>query len=282
MPSVRKILITKKDDTDTSSKKPKKNDHELEELFSLDSDNDILDPLTPTIYLSGEVNDKMAKGFRDAVRTLEFERKAGIALIRIDSIGGSVVSCFEILNIMKASKIEFLTYNVSHAYSAGAVILSAGSPGKRFAAPLCRAMVHQISAGTGGSIEGMRTDMKEFEAINRMLMEELARNCNMSPEKLEKAIKDTGHTDLYLSPQEAKAFGLVDEVGCVSLTQAKAYQLEFVTEEEDEEPEAKPEKKPTKKKAPAKKEAPVKEEAAPAEPKRKAPAKKKPTRRKSS
>lgn len=240
---MRKILLIKKDDSKEESGKKKKADGELEDLFEAFSDGEILDPLTPTIYLSGEVTSKMAKAFRDAVRELEFERKSDIALIVIDSIGGSVLACFEILNTIKSSKIEFLTYNVSHAYSAGSVILSAGSKGKRFAAPLSRTMVHQISAGTGGALEVMRCDMKEFEAVNSMLVDELCRNCGISREKLEKMIKETGSTDLYLSPKEAKALGLVDEVGCVTLTQAKAYQLEFVTEEEEEEKPKAPKKK---------------------------------------
>ena len=201
----------------------------------MDTDNcDILDPHTPTIYLSGVIDKGMAKKFREAVRELEFVRKSDIALIVIDSVGGMILSSFEILNTMKSSKIEFMTYNISHAYSAGAILLSAGSPGKRFMAPLSNAMIHQVSAGSIGHIEEMRTEMKYVERMNQMIIIELAKNCSTTPTKVLEAITATGSTDLHLDPYEAKAFGLVDEVAYVSLVQAKAYQLEVITEEEPE------------------------------------------------
>jgi len=215
---------------------------------------EILDPHTPTIYISGEINKDMAKKFRVAVRELEFLRKSDIALVVIDSIGGMVMSSFEILNIMKSSKIEFMTYNVSHAFSAAAVILSAGAEGKRFMAPLSNAMVHNLSAGAAGSIEEIRVEVKFLERMNAMLTAELAKNCKKTPEEIQKAIAATGSTDLHLDPYEAKAFGLVDEVAYVSLIQARAYQLEVITEDAEEEVEPEPEIQSEKpKKTPAKK-----------------------------
>jgi ATP-dependent Clp protease protease subunit len=241
-------------------------DDDLEEILMMASgdDNEMLDPYTPTIYLNGEVNDKMVEGFRNAVRDLEFVRKSDIALVMIASPGGFLMSCFEILNIMKASKINFITYCVSHAYSAAAVILSAGGEGRRFMAPMSNAMIHQVSAGTAGHIEEMRGEIRNLEKMNEMLMTELAKNCGISLKQLLDRISATGTTDLNLTPQEAKELGLVDEVAYVSLVQAKAYQLEIITEDEDTpekvpektapaKPSSKPAKKATPKRKPTKK-----------------------------
>lgn len=213
----------------------------------------VLDKYTPTIYLSGIINDQLAKNFRDACKELEYIRRSDIALVVIDSPGGLVDSCWEILNIMKSSNMEFMTYCVSHACSAAAVILSAGAAGKRFMAPLSYAMIHQIASGTSGHIEEIRSYVGHLEAVNAMLMGELAKNCNTTLDKIVNAIKSTGTTDLFLIPAEAKALGLVDEIGYVNLAQARAYQLEVITDdppaaaEPDPEPE-KPKKAPRKKK----------------------------------
>jgi ATP-dependent Clp protease protease subunit len=232
-------------------------DDEIEEML-LETNKKIIDPHTPTIYLSGEVDSKLAKSFREAVKELEYIRKADIALIVIDSPGGSLLACFEILNTMRASKIEFMTYCVSYAYSAAACILSAGSHGKRFMAPLSNAMVHQLSAGTGGHLEEMRVDLNNFERMNTLFITEIAKNCGKTVKQIQDAISATGFTDLFLGPEEAKKLGLVDEVAYVSLIQAKAYQLEIITDEE-ETPKVE-EKKPVRKKTPAKKAKPQEEE----------------------
>jgi hypothetical protein len=163
-----------------------------------------------------------------------------------------VDSCWEILNIMKSSNMEFMTYCVSHACSAAAVILSAGAAGKRFMAPLSYAMIHQIASGTSGHIEEIRSYVGHLEAVNQMLMGELAKNCNTTVEVIVNAIKATGSTDLFLTPAEAKALGLVDEIGYVNLAQARAYQLEVITDDppaaqapapEEEKPKKAPRKK---------------------------------------
>jgi ATP-dependent Clp protease protease subunit len=233
---------------DEHKKAKKRNDDDDDDdvpFFMMNSNNNkMLDKFTPTIYLNGQVNEAMARGFRDAIRELEYVRKSDIALIMINSNGGYVLDGYQILNAMKSSGLEFMTYCTSHAYSMGAAILSAGSPGKRFMAPLSHAMVHQVSAAAGGHIEEMRVEMKYLERMNRMVMDEVATNCNLTLEELEEKIRATGSTDLFLDPWEAKKLGLVDEVGRVNLLQARAYQLEVETVEAP--------KKAKKKKSPVK------------------------------
>jgi ATP-dependent Clp protease protease subunit len=227
----RRFYTSSESPTIKEDVKKKRNDDEDDDDLPIfaGSQSKILDRFTPTIFLSGAINEGMARQFRDAVRELEYVRKSDIALVVIDSHGGYVIDGYKILNTMKASGIEFMTYCTSHAYSMGAAILSAGAKNKRFMAPLSHAMVHQISAGAGGHIEEMRVEMKHLERMNRMVMDEVASNCGLTLAELEEKIRATGSTDLFLDPWEAKKLGLVDEVGWVSLNQARAYQLEVET-----------------------------------------------------
>lgn len=199
--------------------------NELDDPFMM-GPTSILDKYTPTIYLTGEVNSKMMEKFREALRELEYARRATTALLVIDSPGGSVVEGFQILNIMRGSRIQFMTYCASKAYSMGAVLLAAGEKGKRFMAPLSDAMIHSVQAGAFGHIEELRISMDRIERLNREVLRELATSCGTTVAELEKKIKATGSTDLYLDPWGAKAIGLIDEVAQVALHQAMVFQLE--------------------------------------------------------
>ena len=205
------------------------------EVISLDSSNPLLSPYAPIINISGEIDDETARLFRQAVAELEYERHTEVGLIVLNSVGGSVFATFEILNCMLGSKMDWITYNASHAFSAAAVILACGSKGKRFASPLSSTMVHGLSAGTEGHINSMKVDMKHYETINEMIFSLLASNTGKTVEEIKTAIRSTDSTDLFFTAEEAKAFGLVDEVAIVNLVQGQAYQLEVVANGTDEE-----------------------------------------------
>jgi ATP-dependent Clp protease protease subunit len=204
------------------------------ELLSLESANPLLSPYAPIINISGEIDEETARQFRQAVAELEYERHAEVGLIVLNSIGGSVFAGFEILNCMLGSKVDWITYNASHAFSFAAVILACGSKGKRFASPLSSTMVHGVSAGTEGHINSMKVDMKHYDTINETLFNLLASNTGKSVEEIKTAIRATDSTDLFFTAEEAKAFGLVDEVAIVNLVQGQAYQLEVVAAGSDE------------------------------------------------
>jgi len=129
----------------------------------------------------------------------------------INSPGGEVSAGLAILDTMNHIQSPITTICLGMAMSFGAVLLSAGEPGKRFALPNARIMIHQPLI-SGGGISGQATDIeieaKEMTHCKTSLTKILAANCN---QKYEKVLKDC-ERNFYMSAEEAKEYGLIDKV----------------------------------------------------------------------
>lgn len=129
----------------------------------------------------------------------------------VNSPGGEVSAGLAILDTMRHITSPIQTICMGMAMSFGAVILSAGEKGKRFALPNARIMIHQPLI-SGGGISGQATDIeieaKEMKFYKERLTQILAENCD---QKYEKVLADC-ERNFYLSAQEAKEYGLIDEV----------------------------------------------------------------------
>ena len=129
----------------------------------------------------------------------------------INSPGGEVSAGLAILDTMNHIQSPITTICLGMAMSFGAVLLSAGEPGKRFALPNARIMIHQPLI-SGGGISGQATDIeieaKEMTHCKTSLTKILAANCN---QKYEKVLKDC-ERNFYMSAEEAKEYGLIDNV----------------------------------------------------------------------
>jgi ATP-dependent Clp protease protease subunit len=129
----------------------------------------------------------------------------------VNSPGGEVSAGLAILDTMRHITSPIQTICMGMAMSFGAVLLSAGAKGKRFALPNARIMIHQPLI-SGGGISGQATDIeieaKEMSFYKKRLTEILAKNCN---QKYEKVLKDC-ERNFYMSAEEAKEYGLVDQV----------------------------------------------------------------------
>lgn len=129
----------------------------------------------------------------------------------VNSPGGEVSAGLAILDTMKHIKSPITTICMGMAMSFGAVLLSAGAKGKRFALPNARIMIHQPLI-RGGGIEGQATDIeieaKEMSFYKKRLTEILAKNCG---QKFEKVLADC-ERNFYLSAEEAQEYGLIDKV----------------------------------------------------------------------
>lgn len=186
----------------------------------------LLNPFVPVITLRGEVDDRMAAAFRVAVDKLRYQRNTEYAMIEINSVGGSLLAALEMLNTMRASGIDFITYNNSHAYSAGALILSAGAPGARFMSDLASALIHGMATGVSfQGIDEVSAQVEHDVRLNDMVLTEIARNCGMSLARLKKIIKDNGSRDLWLTPKQALEIGLIDKIDTVSIEPISGFQV---------------------------------------------------------
>ena len=126
----------------------------------------------------------------------------------INSPGGSVTAGLAIYDTMQYIKPDVATVCVGQSASMGAVLLAAGAEGKRYSLPNSRIMIHQGWAGVQGSIADVERHTREFLTLRRKLNEILARHTGQSLERIE---KDTDR-DFYMSPEEAKEYGLIDEI----------------------------------------------------------------------
>jgi ATP-dependent Clp protease, protease subunit len=128
--------------------------------------------------------------------------------VYINSPGGSVIAGLAIYDTMQIIKPQVATTCVGHAMSMAAVLLSAGSKGKRSALPNSRIMIHQGSAGFHGSPSDIDIIAKEVLRYKTLLIELIAKHSGQPIEKVEKDID----RDFYMSPDEAIEYGLVDKI----------------------------------------------------------------------
>ena len=160
------------------------------------------------IFLTGQVEDHMANLVVAQLLFLESENPDKDIHLYINSPGGSVSAGMAIFDTMQFIKPDVSTLCVGAAYSMGSFLLAAGHPGKRFALPNARVMIHQPSGGAQGQASDIEINAREIlklrERLNRILAER-------SGQPLEKVARDM-ERDYWLDAQEAKEYGLIDEV----------------------------------------------------------------------
>jgi ATP-dependent Clp protease protease subunit len=126
----------------------------------------------------------------------------------INSPGGSVYDGMAIFDTMQYIKPDVQTIGIGLQASMGAFLLSSGAKGKRFALPHSKIMIHQPSHSTRGKVTDMEIDLKEGLAVKEMLAELLAKNTG---QKLSRIRADM-ERDYWMNPEEAKKYGLIDEI----------------------------------------------------------------------
>jgi ATP-dependent Clp protease protease subunit len=160
------------------------------------------------IFLGEDVNEHTASLIVAQMLFLEAEDPKKEIKFYINSPGGSVYDGLAIYDTMQHLKCDVATYGMGLQASMGAFLLSSGTKGKRFLLPNATVMIHQPSAGTQGKVSDMEISLKEGLRLKKVLTEILAKNCDKKYEELEKA----QDRDNWMSADEAKKFGLVDEV----------------------------------------------------------------------
>ncbi|MCV3547592.1 ATP-dependent Clp endopeptidase proteolytic subunit ClpP [Campylobacter lari] len=160
------------------------------------------------IMLSGEINDDLAASIVAQLLFLEAEDPQKDIYLYINSPGGVVTSGFSIYDTMNYIKADVSTICIGQAASMGAFLLSCGAPGKRFALPNSRIMIHQPLGGARGQATDIEIQAKEILRLKAILNDILAKN---TKQKLSKIEKDTDR-DFFMSAIESKEYGLIDKV----------------------------------------------------------------------
>lgn len=160
------------------------------------------------IFIGTPIDDDIANLVIAQLLFLQKEDPDRDIQLYINSPGGSVIAGLAIYDTMQIIKPDVSTVCVGHAMSMGAVLLSGGAKGKRLALPNSRIMIHQGSAGFHGTPSDIDIVAREVLRYKSLLIELLAKHTGQPIEKVEKDID----RDFYMSPDEAKDYGLVDEV----------------------------------------------------------------------
>lgn len=161
------------------------------------------------IFLGVQVDDASANDVMAQLLTLESTDPDRDITMYINSPGGSFTSLMAIYDTMQFARPDVQTYCLGQAASAAAVLLSAGTPGKRFALPNSRILIHQPSMeGAYGQVSDLEIQANEIQRVRRLMETTLARHTNKSPDEVRTDIE----RDKILTAEEAKDYGIVDEV----------------------------------------------------------------------
>ena len=160
------------------------------------------------IFLVGPVNDNVSTLVTAQLLFLESENPKKEISFYINSPGGLVTAGLGIYDTMQYIKPPVSTLCIGQASSMGSFLLAAGEKGKRFSLPNSRIMVHQPSAGYQGQATDIEIHAKEILALKERLNKIYSKHTNKSEDQIRKALE----RDRFMTPEEAKEFGLIDEV----------------------------------------------------------------------
>ena len=160
------------------------------------------------IFLTGQFNDSMANSIVAQLLFLASKDAEKDIQLYINSPGGSVTAGLAIYDTMQYIKPDVSTVSIGLSASMGAMILAAGAKGKRFALPNAEILLHQVMGGARGQASEIEITAKQIIKIKEQMNKILSKHTG---QPLAKIAKDTDR-DFYLSAEEAKEYGVIDEV----------------------------------------------------------------------
>ncbi|HJZ94309.1 MAG TPA: ATP-dependent Clp protease proteolytic subunit [Gemmataceae bacterium] len=160
------------------------------------------------VFLQGTIDDESAGIVVAQLRYLMAQDPKGDVHLYVNSPGGSVTAGMGIYDMMQGISCDVATYCIGQASSMGALLLTAGAKGKRFALPNARIMIHQPLAGLRGTSTEFQIYAKEYLRMKKHLNDILVKHTGKTLDQIE---RDTDR-DNFMSAEEAKNYGLVDDV----------------------------------------------------------------------
>jgi len=160
------------------------------------------------VFLGSEVNDQVANFLTAQLLYLEAEDDKKDIWLYVNSPGGSVTSGMAIYDTMQFVSPDVGTICMGLAASMGQFLLAAGAPGKRFALPHARIMMHQPSAGMQGQATDIAIQAEQLKYIKQLLAERIAEHTGQTPDQ----INLDSDRDRWFTAEQAKDYGIIDEV----------------------------------------------------------------------
>jgi len=165
----------------------------------------------PKFLIVNDFCEEANNGFTMALNHLANDAQPFIPIL-VDSFGGDVLTLFSVLDMLEACGKPIVTTVTSKAMSCGAVLLSAGTKGFRYASPRSTILIHEAATQLEGKASDIISDAKSMEILNEKLMEILAKNSNKPKKFYQQLIKKANNADLYISAEQALEYGLIDKI----------------------------------------------------------------------
>jgi ATP-dependent Clp protease protease subunit len=160
------------------------------------------------IFIGSDITDQVANVVVAQLLFLRMEDSKKDVHVYINSVGGYITAGLAIYDTLQWIGCNVNTYCIGQASSMGALLLTAGTKGKRFALPNSRIMIHQPYGGVGGTSADIALQAKEILVMKKRIHEIMALHTGQTVEK----IAADSERDFYMSATEAKEYGLIDEV----------------------------------------------------------------------
>lgn len=166
---------------------------------------------SPVVIRVNKFDEDAAKKFAQEMAQAHNTGQKVIPVI-IDSYGGQVYSLMSMIASIRDAELPVATIVEGKAMSCGAVLLTFGEDGLRFADPDATIMIHDVSSGGFGKIEELKADVKEAERLDEKIFTMMARNCGKKDDYFKKKVFNKKHADWFLDATEAKKHGMINHL----------------------------------------------------------------------
>lgn len=173
------------------------------------------------IFIGTEINDQIANTIIAQLLFLRMEDPKKEVNLYVNSPGGQITAGLAILDTMQFLGCPINTYCIGQAVSMAALLVAAGTKGKRYALPNSRIMLHQPYSGVGGSAEDIALQAKEVIELKKILGNLMS---NYTGQSYDKIIEDT-ERDFYMNAESAKKYGIIDHIAEPIKAESKSKQL---------------------------------------------------------
>ena len=180
----------------------------------------------PIIIRVNKFDEEAAKKFQQEVAAAHNTGQKVIPVV-IDSYGGQVYSLMAMISAIKHSEIPVATIVEGKAMSCGAVLLTFGEDGMRFADPDATIMIHDVSSGGLGKVEEIKASAKEADRLDEKIFTMMARNCGKKDDYFKKKVFSKKHADWFMDATEAKKHGMVNQIRVPKLNISVDVNIDF-------------------------------------------------------
>lgn len=169
------------------------------------------DVVAALLYLENTSHTSIVEDPKDPEATpIVVARSISLMISTHGGVASDMFSILDIMDMVKEKTCDIETFGIGKVMSAGVPILAAGTKGKRKVGRNCRIMLHNVMAGTGGTIFSMENELEEIKWVQERYIETLASYTKLTPSKIKKLLKT--QKDVYISAEEAIKMGIADEI----------------------------------------------------------------------